>query len=237
MTVQEPATDLLQRYARKILEAPVYDVAIETPLQPARALSERLGCQVLLKREDLQPVFSFKIRGAYTKLASLSTEEKARGVIAASAGNHAQGLALAARELGVRAIIVMPRTTPELKVIGVQSRGGEVVLHGDAFPEALAEALRLVEEQGYTFVPPYDDPDVIAGQGTVAMEILRQHPGRLDAIFVPVGGGGLIAGIAAYVKYLRPEIKVIGVEPDDSNCLQQAMAAGERVVLPRVGLF
>ncbi|WP_288402211.1 threonine ammonia-lyase, biosynthetic [uncultured Pseudomonas sp.] len=237
MTAQEPATDLLQRYARKILEAPVYDVAIETPLQPARALSERLGCQVLLKREDLQPVFSFKIRGAYTKLASLSTEEKARGVIAASAGNHAQGLALAARELGVRAIIVMPRTTPELKVIGVQSRGGEVVLHGDAFPEALAEALRLADEQGYTFVPPYDDPDVIAGQGTVAMEILRQHPGRLDAIFVPVGGGGLIAGVAAYVKYLRPEIRVIGVEPDDSNCLQQAMAAGERVVLPRVGLF
>ena len=237
MTAQEPATDLLQRYARKILEAPVYDVAIETPLQPARALSERLGCQVLLKREDLQPVFSFKIRGAYTKLASLSASEKARGVITASAGNHAQGLSLAARELGVRAIIVMPRTTPELKVIGVQSRGGEVVLHGDAFPEALAEALRLVEEQGYTFVPPYDDPDVIAGQGTVAMEILRQHPGRLDAIFVPVGGGGLIAGVAAYVKYLRPEIKVIGVEPDDSNCLQQAMAAGERVVLPRVGLF
>uniref|UniRef100_UPI00119CF40A pyridoxal-phosphate dependent enzyme n=1 Tax=Pseudomonas oryzihabitans TaxID=47885 RepID=UPI00119CF40A len=179
MTAQEPATDLLQRYARKTLEAPVYDVAIETPLQPARALSERLGCQVLLKREDLQPVFSFKIRGAYTKLASLSTEEKARGVIAASAGNHAQGLALAARELDVRAIIVMPRTTPELKVIGVQSRGGEVVLHGDAFPDALAEALRLVKEQGYTFVPPYDDPDVIAGQGTVAMEILRQHPGRL----------------------------------------------------------
>ncbi len=237
MTAQEPATDLLQRYARKILEAPVYDVAIETPLQPARALSERLGCQVLLKREDLQPVFSFKIRGAYTKLASLSTEDKARGVITASAGNHAQGLALAARELGVRAIIVMPRTTPELKVIGVQSRGGEVVLHGDAFPEALAEALRLADEQGYTFVPPYDDPDVIAGQGTVAMEILRQHPGRLDAIFVPVGGGGLIAGIAAYVKYLRPEIRIIGVEPDDSNCLQQALAAGERVVLPRVGLF
>ncbi|NMZ44687.1 threonine ammonia-lyase, biosynthetic [Pseudomonas oryzihabitans] len=237
MTAQEPATDLLQRYARKILEAPVYDVAIETPLQPARALSERLGCQVLLKREDLQPVFSFKIRGAYTKLASLSASEKARGVITASAGNHAQGLALAARELGVRAIIVMPRTTPELKVIGVQSRGGEVVLHGDAFPEALAEALRLADEQGYTFVPPYDDPDVIAGQGTVAMEILRQHPGRLDAIFVPVGGGGLIAGIAAYVKYLRPEIRIIGVEPDDSNCLQQALAAGERVVLPRVGLF
>jgi len=228
---------MLEHYVKKTLLAPVYDVAIETPLQPARALSERLGCQVLLKREDLQPVFSFKIRGAYTKLASLSASEKVRGVITASAGNHAQGLSLAARELGVRAIIVMPRTTPELKVIGVQSRGGEVVLHGDAFPEALAEALRLVEEQGYTFVPPYDDPDVIAGQGTVAMEILRQHPGRLDAIFVPVGGGGLIAGIAAYVKYLRPEIRIIGVEPDDSNCLQQAMASGERVVLPRVGLF
>ncbi|WP_090264061.1 threonine ammonia-lyase, biosynthetic [Pseudomonas panipatensis] len=228
---------MLKRYVRKILAAPVYDVAIETPLQPARQLSERLGNRVLLKREDLQPVFSFKIRGAYNKLAQLSAEERARGVIAASAGNHAQGLALAAKELGVSATIVMPRTTPELKVQGVLSRGGKALLHGDAFPEALAHALRLVEEHGYTFVPPYDDPDVIAGQGTVAMEILRQHPGRLDAIFVPVGGGGLIAGIAAYVKYLRPETKVIGVEPDDSNCLQAALAAGERVVLNQVGLF
>ncbi|MBB1605278.1 MULTISPECIES: threonine ammonia-lyase, biosynthetic [unclassified Pseudomonas] len=228
---------MLKEYVRKILAAPVYDVAIETPLQAARQLSERLGCQVLLKREDLQPVFSFKIRGAYNKLAQLSTAERSRGVIAASAGNHAQGLALAAKELGVSATIVMPRTTPELKVQGVLSRGGKVLLHGDAFPEALAHALQLAEAHGYTFVPPYDDPDVIAGQGTVAMEILRQHPGRLDAIFVPVGGGSLVAGIAAYVKYLRPEVKVIGVEPDDSNCLQAALAAGERVVLPQVGLF
>ncbi|MCL6687423.1 threonine ammonia-lyase, biosynthetic [Pseudomonas sp. R3.Fl] len=228
---------MLKEYVRKILAAPVYDVAIETPLQPARQLSERLGCQVLLKREDLQPVFSFKIRGAYNKLAQLSTAERSRGVIAASAGNHAQGLALAAKELGVSATIVMPRTTPELKVQGVLSRGGKVLLHGDAFPEALAHALQLAEAHGYTFVPPYDDPDVIAGQGTVAMEVLRQHPGRLDAIFVPVGGGSLVAGIAAYVKYLRPEVKVIGVEPDDSNCLQAALAAGERVVLPQVGLF
>ncbi|WP_069866706.1 threonine ammonia-lyase, biosynthetic [Pseudomonas citronellolis] len=228
---------MLKEYVRKILAAPVYDVAIETPLQAARQLSERLGCQVLLKREDLQPVFSFKIRGAYNKLAQLSTAERLRGVIAASAGNHAQGLALAAKELGVSATIVMPRTTPELKVQGVLSRGGKVLLHGDAFPEALAHALQLAEAHGYTFVPPYDDPDVIAGQGTVAMEVLRQHPGRLDAIFVPVGGGSLVAGIAAYVKYLRPEVKVIGVEPDDSNCLQAALAAGERVVLSQVGLF
>jgi len=158
-------------------------------------------------------------------------------VVTASAGNHAQGLALAAKHLGVKATIVMPRTTPELKVQGVRSRGGKAVLHGDAFPEALAHSLKLVEEKGYTYIHPYDDPLVIAGQGTVAMEVLRQHQGRIDAIFVPVGGGGLIAGIAAYVKYLRPEIKVIGVEPDDSNCLQQALAAGERVVLPTVGLF
>lgn len=182
-------------------------------------------------------MYSFKIRGAYNKLAQLSAEELARGVVTASAGNHAQGLALAAKHLGVKATIVMPRTTPELKVQGVRSRGGKVVLHGDAFPEALAHSLKLVEEKGYTYIHPYDDPLVIAGQGTVAMEVLRQHQGHIDAIFVPVGGGGLIAGIAAYVKYLRPEIKVIGVEPDDSNCLQQAMAAGERVVLPMVGLF
>lgn len=228
---------MLEQYVKKILTSRVYDVAVETPLQPARQLSERLGSQILLKREDLQPVYSFKIRGAYNKLAQLSAEELARGVVTASAGNHAQGLALAAKHLGVKATIVMPRTTPELKVQGVRSRGGRVVLHGDAFPEALAHSLKLVEEKGYTYIHPYDDPLVIAGQGTVAMEVLRQHQGHIDAIFVPVGGGGLIAGIAAYVKYLRPEIKVIGVEPDDSNCLQQAMAAGERVVLPTVGLF
>ena len=228
---------MLEQYVKKILTSRVYDVAVETPLQPARQLSERLGSQILLKREDLQPVYSFKIRGAYNKLAQLSPAELARGVVTASAGNHAQGLALAAKHLGVKATIVMPRTTPELKVQGVRSRGGKVVLHGDAFPEALAHSLKLVEEKGYTYIHPYDDPLVIAGQGTVAMEVLRQHQGHIDAIFVPVGGGGLIAGIAAYVKYLRPEIKVIGVEPDDSNCLQQAIAAGERVVLPTVGLF
>ena len=228
---------MLEQYVKKILTSRVYDVAVETPLQPARQLTERLGNQILLKREDLQPVYSFKIRGAYNKLAQLTPEELERGVVTASAGNHAQGVALAAKHLGVKATIVMPRTTPELKVQGVRSRGGKVVLHGDAFPEALAHSLKLVEEKGYTYIHPYDDPLVIAGQGTAAMEILRQQPGQLDAIFVPVGGGGLIAGIAAYVKYLRPEIKVIGVEPDDSNCLQAAMAAGERVVLPQVGLF
>ncbi len=228
---------MLEQYVKKILTSRVYDVAVETPLQPARQLSERLGNQVLLKREDLQPVFSFKIRGAYNKVAQLTEEDKARGVIAASAGNHAQGLALAAKRQGIRAVIVMPKTTPEIKVQAVRAHGAKAVLHGDAFPEALAHALKLVDEKGYTFVHPYDDPDTIAGQGTVAMEILRQQPGRLDAIFVPVGGGGLVAGIAAYVKYLRPEIKVIGVEPDESNCLQAAMAAGERVVLGQVGLF
>ncbi|NBA97890.1 threonine ammonia-lyase, biosynthetic [Pseudomonas sp. R5(2019)] len=228
---------MLEQYVKKILTSRVYDVAVETPLQAAGQLSKRLGNQVLLKREDLQPVFSFKIRGAYNKMAQLSPEELARGVVTASAGNHAQGVALAARELGIKAIIVMPKTTPEIKVEGVRSRGGKVVLHGDSFPEALAYSLKLVEEKGYVYIHPYDDPDTIAGQGTVAMEILRQHPGQLDAIFVPVGGGGLIAGIAAYVKYLRPEVKVIGVEPDDSNCLQAAMAAGERVVLGQVGLF
>ncbi|QKL04371.1 threonine ammonia-lyase, biosynthetic [Pseudomonas sp. NY5710] len=228
---------MLEQYVKKILTSRVYDVAVETPLQSAGQLSKRLGNQILLKREDLQPVFSFKIRGAYNKLAQLTPEELARGVVTASAGNHAQGLALAAREMGIKATIVMPKTTPEIKVEGVRSRGGKVVLHGDSFPEALAYSLKLMDEKGLVYVHPYDDPHTIAGQGTVAMEILRQHPGQLDAIFVPVGGGGLIAGIAAYVKYLRPEIKVIGVEPDDSNCLQAAMAAGERVVLPQVGLF
>jgi threonine dehydratase len=228
---------MLEQYVKMILTSRVYDVAVETPLQAASQLSERLGNQILLKREDLQPVYSFKIRGAYNKLAQLSAEERARGVVTASAGNHAQGLALAAKVLGVKATIVMPKTTPEIKVQGVRSRGGKVVLHGDSFPEALAFSLKLVEEKGYIYIHPYDDPHTIAGQGTVAMEILRQQPGQLDAIFVPVGGGGLIAGIAAYVKYLRPEIRIIGVEPDDSNCLQAAMAAGERVVLAQVGLF
>ncbi|MBC2679661.1 threonine ammonia-lyase, biosynthetic [Pseudomonas sp. CFBP 8771] len=228
---------MLEQYVKMILTSRVYDVAVETPLQPAGQLSERLNNKILLKREDLQPVFSFKIRGAYNKLSQLTAQEAACGVVTASAGNHAQGLALAARELGIKATIVMPNTTPEIKIAGVRSRGGIVVLHGDSFAEALAHSLKLVDEQGMVYIHPYDDPYTIAGQGTVAMEILRQHPGDLDAIFVPVGGGGLIAGIAAYVKYLRPGIKIIGVEPDDSNCLQQAMHAGERVVLPQVGLF
>jgi len=228
---------LLEHYVKKILAAPVYDLAVRTPLQAAPALSALLGNQVLLKREDLQPTFSFKIRGAYNKLVQLSDEQKARGVVTASAGNHAQGVALAARELGIQARIVMPSTTPELKVLGVRSRGAEAVLHGESFPFALAHALQLAESSGCTFVSPFDDPDVIAGQGTVAMEILRQQQGSLDAIFVPVGGGGLIAGVAAYVKYLRPEVRIIGVEPEGSSCLLAALRAGERVVLPSVDGF
>ena len=230
-------TTLLEHYVKKILAAPVYDLAVRTPLQAAPALSALLGNTLLLKREDLQPTFSFKIRGAYNKLVQLTNTEKARGVVTASAGNHAQGVALAARELGIAARIVMPATTPELKVLGVRSRGAEAVLHGASFPFALAHALQLAEASGCTFVSPFDDPEVIAGQGTVAMEILRQQQGPLDAIFVPVGGGGLIAGIAAYVKYLRPEVRIIGVEPEGSSCLLAALRAGERVVLPSVDGF
>ena len=222
---------LLEDYVKKTLTSRVYDVAVETPLQRAPRLTERLGNQVLLKREDLQPVFSFKIRGAYNKLAQLSAEELARGVVTASAGNHAQGLALAARELGIEATIVMPRTTPELKVQGVRARGGKVVLHGDAFPEALAHAWARVQAEGLTFIPPYDDPEVIAGQGTVAMEILRQHPGRLDAIFVPVGGGGLACGVSTFAKLHNPHIKVIGVEPAGAPSLTRALEAGYPVRL------
>ncbi|WP_460136465.1 threonine ammonia-lyase, biosynthetic [Pseudomonas sp. S1_E04] len=234
-----PARDtaLLEHYVKKILAAPVYDLAVRTPLQVAPALSAVLGNTVLLKREDLQPTFSFKIRGAYNKLVQLTEAQRARGVVTASAGNHAQGVALAARELGIEAQIVMPRTTPELKVLGVRTRGAQAVLHGESFPSALAHALQLADTAGCTFVSPFDDPDVIAGQGTVAMEILRQQQGALDAIFVPVGGGGLIAGIAAYVKYLRPEVRIIGVEPAGSSCLLAALRAGERVVLPSVDGF
>ncbi|MFO7706021.1 MAG: threonine ammonia-lyase, biosynthetic [Halopseudomonas sp.] len=228
---------MLETYVKKILTSRVYDVAVETPIHAAPFLSERLGNTVLLKREDLQPVFSFKIRGAYNKLALLSDEQRACGVVTASAGNHAQGLAYAARHMGVKATIVMPRTTPEIKVRAVRARGAKVVLHGDAFDEALTYSKKLIKEKGLVYIHPYDDPDTIAGQGTIAMEILRQHQGPLDAIFVPVGGGGLIAGIAAYVKYLRPDIKVIGVEPTESACLKAAMDAGSRVVLSQVGLF
>lgn len=230
-------TGLLEHYVKKILAAPVYDLAVRTPLQVAPGLSALLGNQLLLKREDLQPTFSFKIRGAYNKLVQLSNEQKNRGVVTASAGNHAQGVALAARELGIKARIVMPCSTPELKVLGVRSRGAEALLHGGSFPFALAHALQLAEASGCTFVSPFDDPDVIAGQGTVAMEILQQQQGPLHAIFVPVGGGGLIAGIAAYVKYLRPDVRIIGVEPEGSSCLLAALRAGERVVLPSVDGF
>jgi threonine dehydratase len=224
-------------YLERILRARVYDVAQETPLEDAPRLSARLGNRVLIKREDLQPVFSFKLRGAYNKISLLSEAEQARGVIAASAGNHAQGVALAAQRLGIRACIVMPTTTPRIKVDAVRALGAEIVLIGDSYDEAYAHAKKREESDGLTFVHPYDDRDVIAGQGTIAMEILRQHRGPLDAIFVPVGGGGLLAGVAVYVKHLNPQIKVIGVEPDDAACLRAALDAGERVRLNQVGLF
>ncbi len=226
-----------QSYIKKILDARVYDVARETPIDHARLLSERLDNRVLLKREDLQPVFSFKLRGAYNKMCQLSAEDQARGVIAASAGNHAQGLALAANHLGVKATIVMPRTTPTIKVNGVRYHGARVILHGDTYDEASAHAAKLVEEKGLVYVHPYDDPDVIAGQGTIGMEIVRQHPDPIEAIFLPVGGGGLLAGVAAYLKYVRPEVKIIGVEPEDAACLAAALEKGRRVTLPEVGIF
>jgi threonine dehydratase len=225
------------RYIERILRARVYDVAVETPLTRAKQLSERLGNPVFLKREDLQPVFSFKLRGAYNKLMALSPEVRSRGVIAASAGNHAQGVALGAARLGVPATIVMPRTTPAIKVRAVRAHGGKAVLFGDSYDEAYAHAMELVAERGLTFLHPFDDPDVIAGQGTIGMEILRQHPEPPHAIFVPVGGGGLIAGIAAYVKWLMPQVRVIGVEPEEAPTLHAALAAGRRVVLAQVGLF
>ncbi|HSA89903.1 MAG TPA: threonine ammonia-lyase, biosynthetic [Burkholderiales bacterium] len=224
-------------YLERILKARVYDVASETPLEPASALSKRLGDRLLLKREDLQPIFSFKVRGAYNKMAGLPRQRLARGVIAASAGNHAQGVALAAQRLGCRAVIVMPVTTPRIKVDAVAARGAEVVLHGDSYAEAYEKSLDLKRRRGLTFVHPYDDPEVIAGQGTIGMEILRQHPRPIDAIFVPVGGGGLISGIAAYVKTINPKIKIIGVEPVDADAMARSLKAGKRVKLDHVGLF
>ena len=224
-------------YLVRILTSRVYDVAIESPLELAPNLSARIGSRVLLKREDLQPVFSFKLRGAYNKMAGLSQASLAAGVIAASAGNHAQGVALAAQKLGCVATIVMPLPTPQIKVNAVKARGAEVVLFGDSYDEAYAHATTLAAVSGATFVHPYDDPDVIAGQGTVAMEILRQHNGALDAIFVPVGGGGLIGGVAAYVKSVKPGIKVIGVEPEDADAMARSLSAKERVLLAQVGLF
>ena len=224
-------------YLQKILTAKVYDVAIESPLDLMPTLSRRIGNRVLLKREDQQPVFSFKLRGAYNKMAQLSVAERARGVITASAGNHAQGVALAAQRLSCKATIVMPITTPKIKIQAVETRGAKVVLHGDSFSDAYAHALKLQKARRATFVHPYDDPDVIAGQGTIAVEILRQLQAPIDAIFVAIGGGGLISGIASYVKRVRPEIKVIGVQPVDSDAMARSIAAGRRIKLEHVGLF
>jgi threonine dehydratase len=224
-------------YLEKILAANVYDVAIESPLDEAKGLSQRLANRVLLKREDLQPVFSFKLRGAYNKMVNSPPEALQAGVIAASAGNHAQGVALAAQRLGCRATIVMPVTTPQIKIDAVRARGATVVLHGDSFDEAFAHSQELVARHKLTYVHPYDDPLVIAGQGTIGMEILRQHRKPIHAIFAAIGGGGLISGIAAFVKRVRPEVKIIGVEPVDSDAMSRSLKAGERVTLPQVGLF
>jgi threonine dehydratase len=224
-------------YLERILTARVYDVAQETPLDPAPRLSQRFQNQILLKREDMQSVFSFKLRGAYNKMAQLSPELLDKGVIAASAGNHAQGVALGARCLGTTAIIVMPVTTPQLKVDAVAAKGATVILQGDTYDDAYAYARHLEAEKGLTFIHPFDDPDVIAGQGTIGMEILRQYQKPIHAIFVAIGGGGLISGIAAYIKRLKPEIKIIGVEPVDADAMTRSLQAGERIKLPQVGLF
>jgi len=224
-------------YLEKILNAQVYDVAVETPLDAAPNLSARIGNTVLFKREDMQPVFSFKLRGAYNKIAQLSPERLKRGVICASAGNHAQGVALSAAKVGCRAVIVMPTSTPAIKIEAVRSRGGEVVLAGDSYDDAYAHALELEKAQKLTFVHPFDDPDVIAGQGTIGMEILRQHPKPIHAVFCCVGGGGLISGVAAYIKRLRPETKIIGVEAVDADAMTQSLQAGKRIRLKQVGLF
>ena len=230
----------MQHYIEKIFTAPVYDVATKTPLDAMPRLSDRIGHNVLCKREDLQPVFSFKVRGAYTKMYRLSEAERARGVICASAGNHAQGVALSANRLGMRAVIVMPVTTPQIKIDAVRRLGGaqvEIVLHGDFYDAASQHARELQTAHGYTYIHPFDDPDVIAGQGTIALEILTQHPHHIDAIFVPCGGGGLLAGIAVLVKALRPDIKIIGVEPEDAASMTTAVRGGKRQTLDQVGIF
>jgi threonine dehydratase len=224
-------------YLERILRSRVYDVAVETPLELAPGLTHRLENTLLLKREDLQPVFSFKLRGAYNKMAALSPARLNRGVICASAGNHAQGVAYAAQKLGCKAVVVMPATTPRIKVDAVAARGARVELHGDSYDDAYARALVVAKRETLTFVHPYDDPDVIAGQGTIGLEILRQHSGHIDAVFAAVGGGGLISGIASYVKRVRPDIKIIGVEPIDSAAMTRSLAAGRRIRLAQVGLF
>jgi threonine dehydratase len=227
----------LAEYTALIDEATVYDVASKTPLEPAQNLSARIGSQVLMKREDLQPVFSFKLRGAYNKLSSLNEAELAQGVICSSAGNHAQGVALAAKKMKTHAVIVMPVTAPSIKVDAVRSLGGEVVLHGDTYDDAHAHSRELERDRGLTYIHPFDDPMVIAGQGTIGKEILEQAGPDIDAVFVPIGGGGLIAGIGAYIKSKRPDIRIIGVEPVDSAAMQAALAAGEPVTLDHVGIF
>jgi threonine dehydratase len=227
----------IEKYIEKILAARVYDVAHESALDIAANLSARLDNRVLLKREDQQSVFSFKVRGAYNRIFNLVRQQSVSGVMAASAGNHAQGVALAARKLKLKAVIVMPKTTPQIKVTAVKSLGARAVLHGDTYDEAFTHALQLERELGYPLIHPFDDPDTIAGQGTVGMEICRQHPDPIDAIFVPVGGGGLIAGVATFIKYLRPEIRVFGVEPVDANSMQASLQRGRRVKLKQVGLF
>src|SRR5688572_3958707 len=232
-----PGEAVKNDYLERVLKARVYDVAVESPLDLAPGLSKRLRNRLLIKREDLQPVFSFKLRGAYNKMAGLPKARLARGVITASAGNHAQGVALAAQRLGCKAVIVMPVTTPRIKVDAVAARGAEVVLHGDSYDEAYRHALQIKARRGLAFVHPYDDPEVIAGQGTIGMEILRQHAAPIDAIFVPVGGGGLISGIAAYVKRVRPAVKIIGVEPIDAAAMTESLKKGRRVRLDQVGLF
>jgi threonine dehydratase len=224
-------------YLQRILTSRVYDVAVETPLQPAPRLSARLGGEVLFKREDLQPIFSFKLRGAYNRMAHMSAEERGRGVITASAGNHAQGVAFSAQRLGVRAVIVMPATTPEIKVNACRARGAEVVLHGDSYSDAEAHAYKLQADSGLTFIHPYDDPLVIAGQGTIGLEISQQVRAESYTVYVPIGGGGLAAGIAVFLKSISPQVRVIGVEPDDADAMYQSLRAGERVTLPQVGIF
>ena len=224
-------------YLKKILTSRVYDLAVETPLELAPTLSDRTGNRIYLKREDMQSVFSFKLRGAYNKMAQLTPAQLRRGVICASAGNHAQGVALSAKTLGCRAVIVMPTTTPALKIEAVRARGGEVVLSGESYSDAYQHALYLEKKEKLTFVHPFDDPEVIAGQGTIAMEILRQHAGPIHAVFVAIGGGGLIGGIGAYIKAVRPDIKVIGVQTTDSDAMARSLKAGRRVVLSDVGLF
>ena len=224
-------------YLDRIRDAKVYDVADRSKLETAENLSARLNNWILMKREDLQPVFSFKLRGAYNKIAGLDATELANGVICSSAGNHAQGVALAARRRGVRAVIVMPVTTPSIKIDAVRALGGEVVLHGDAYDDAYSHASELAEKEGLVFIHPFDDPDVIAGQGTIGVEVLEQAESDIDAIFVPIGGGGLISGIATYVKQMRPEIRIVGVEPEDSAAMLRSLEAGYPVTLEHVGIF